>query len=181
MDADSELFAGVVRRDREAFGSFYDRWASILFGVCLRILEDAAEAEEVLQEVFLQVWTDAARYDARRVSIRTWLFTIARSRALDRRRSRNGSGRRVAAGERLPEPPGTADSGAGSPLRQHVSRRMGRLTVKERTVLVLAWFEGLTQEEVASRLGEPLGTIKGRARAGLAKLQSLLAGETTDA
>ena len=180
MDADSELFARVVQRDREAFGQFYDRWASILFSVCVRILSDTAEAEDVLQEIFVQIWKDAARYDPRRASLKTWLFTIARSRALDRWRSRKASEGRVLAVEPLPEPAASADPAAANLLRQHVTRQMGRLSVKERTVLTLAYFEGLTQEEIAVRLGEPLGTIKSRARTGLARLHSLLAGEKAD-
>jgi RNA polymerase sigma-70 factor (ECF subfamily) len=181
MDADAELFGRILRRDREAFSAFYDRWAPVLFSFCVRILRDAGDAEEVLQDVFVQVWKDAHRFDAARGSIKTWLFTIARSRALDRWRSRRSAEQRVASVEELPELPAPGgDAGAQSHLSRLVARQMERLSAKERTVLTLAYFEGLTQEEIAERIGEPLGTVKSRARSGLARLHSLFLGEKAD-
>ncbi|HUM01528.1 MAG TPA: sigma-70 family RNA polymerase sigma factor [Thermoanaerobaculia bacterium] len=180
MVGDSELFGRVVQRDREAFAEFYDRWADVLFPVCVRILRDATEAEDVLQDIFVQVWREAGRYDPARAPLKSWLFSIARSRSLDRWRSRKAAGARIVAAEPLPEPGDSGAAAESSLLRQDVIRTLGRLSVKERTVLVLAYFEGLTQTEIAAHLGEPLGTVKSRARAGLAKLQSLFSGERTD-
>jgi RNA polymerase sigma-70 factor (ECF subfamily) len=180
MSADSELFARIVRRDREAFAAFYDRWAPVLFPVCTRILADDAEAEDVLQAVFVQVWKDAGRYDPNRESLKTWIFSIARSRALDRRRRRNAAGSHDAASDPLPGPWAATDTAGGSLLRQDAIRQMGRLSVKERAVLEFAYFEGLTAGEIAARFGEPPGTVKGRARASLAKLHALLSGEQAD-
>jgi RNA polymerase sigma-70 factor, ECF subfamily len=181
MDTDAELFGRILKRDREAFAAFYDRWAPVLFGFCARILRDAGDAEEVLQDVFVQVWKDAHRFDAARGSIKTWLFTIARSRALDRWRSRRSVEQGFASAGELPELPAPAgDPAAQSELSRLVSRQMGRLSAKERTVLTLAYFEGLTQEEIAGRIGEPLGTVKSRARTGLAKLHALFHSEKPD-
>ena len=86
MLVDAELLSAVAGGDSDAFSRFYDRHASVLFGLCVRILRDAREAEDVLQEVFLQVWREARKFDPGRASVRTWLFTLARSRALDRLR-----------------------------------------------------------------------------------------------
>ncbi len=181
MDTDAELFGRILKRDREAFSAFYDRWAPVLFSFCVRIVRDAGDAEEVLQDVFVQVWKDAHRFDAARGSIKTWLFTIARSRALDRWRSRRSAEQRVASAEELPELPAPGgDAAAQSHLSRIVARQMERLSAKERTVLTLAYFEGLTQEEIAERIGEPLGTVKSRARSGLARLHSLFLGEKAD-
>ena len=181
MEADSELLGRVVRRDKEAFSLLYDRWAPVLFNFCVRILRDVGDAEEVLQDVFVQVWKDAHRFDPARGSAKTWLFTIARSRALDRWRSRKSVDKRVDAEVPLVEVP-AAKSGSGerSLLSQLVARQMGRLQAKEKAVLSLAYFEGLTQEEIASRLDEPLGTIRGRARSGLARLHALFGGDKVD-
>jgi RNA polymerase sigma-70 factor (ECF subfamily) len=181
MDTDAELLGRILKRDREAFAALYDRWAPVLFSFSVRVLRDAGDAEEVVQDVFVQVWKDAHRFDAARGSIKTWLFTITRSRALDRWRSRRTAEQRLASAEELPEleaPDG--DPAAQSQLSRLVARQMGRLSAKERTVLTLAYFEGLTQEEIAERIGEPLGTVKGRARSGLAKLHSLFLGEKAD-
>ena len=181
MEADSELLGRIVRRDKEAFSLLYDRWAPVLFNFCVRILRDVGDAEEVLQDVFVQVWKDAHRFDPARGSAKTWLFTIARSRALDRWRSRKSVDKRVDAEVPLVEVP-AAKSGSGerSLLSQLVARQMGRLPAKEKAVLSLAYFEGLTQEEIASRLDEPLGTVKGRARSGLARLHALFGGDRVD-
>ena len=181
MEADSELLGRVVRRDKDAFSLLYDRWAPVLYNFCVRILRDVGDAEEVLQDVFVQVWKDAHRFEPARVSAKTWLFTIARSRALDRWRSRKSVDKRVDAEVPLVEVP-AAKSGSGerSLLSQLVARQMGRLPAKEKAVLSLAYFEGLTQEEIASRLDEPLGTIRWRARSGLARLHALFGGDKVD-
>ena len=181
MTADSELFSRIVSGDRDAFGLLYDRYAPILFSFCVRILRDGRDAEDVLQEVFVQVWRDARRFDPDRASLKTWLFTIARSRALDRYRSRRSQDQKLAS-----EPADVLDAGSGedvaqaSLLKQYVARCLSKLSENERKVLTLAYYDGYTQEEIAALLKEPLGTVKSRARSGLARLQAFVLGEKSD-
>jgi len=175
--ADPELFARIAEGDREAFGLFYDRYAPVLFGFCARILKDARDAEDVLQETFVQVWRDAGRFDPTRASAKTWLFTIARSRALDRWRSRRSVERRLSAtpDESL-DRAGAGDGGQDAAAqRDYVSRCLEKLSENEQAVLRLAYFDGYTQEEIAARLNEPLGTVKSRTRSGLTKLRAIAA------
>ena len=178
MDAASaDLLARIVAGDREAFGAFYDLHAPVLFGFCVRILKDARDAEDVLQETFVQAWREARRFDAARASVRSWLFTIARSRALDRWRSRRSFEKRVSAAD-VSDLEGAApapDPAEAAHLRDFVARALARLNENEQAVLRLAYFEGLTQEEIAARLKEPLGTVKSRTRSGLAKLRAIAA------
>jgi len=178
--SDAELIRLISRRDHEAVAALYDRFAPVLFGLCIRILRDARDAEDVLQEVFIQVFRDAARYEPERASPKTWLFTIARSRALDRLRSLRASGRHVADGAEMEDQPPAASSALPEEhlvLTRHVETQLARLSEKERLVLRLAYFDGYTQEEIAVRLGEPLGTIKSRTRGALTKLRGFLGRE----
>ncbi len=176
--ADPELFARIAEGDRDAFGLFYDRYAPVLFAFCVRILKDARDAEDVLQEAFIQAWRDARRFDATRASVKTWLFTIARSRALDRWRSRHSIEQRFsAAPDESLDRAGDGDGGQGAAaVRDYVSRCLEKLSESEQAVLRLAYFDGYTQEEIAARLNEPLGTVKSRTRSGLTKLRAI-AGE----
>jgi len=176
VTSDAELIRLIAQRDPEAVALLYDRFAPVLFGLSLRILRDTRDAEDVLQEVFIQVFRDAPRYEPDRASPRTWLFTIARSRALDRLRSLRAAGRHVAAGE---EPEAAAAAAAAVPqehvlLARHVETQLAKLSEKERAVLRLAYFDGYTQEEIAEKLAEPLGTVKSRTRAALTKLRAFL-------
>jgi len=181
MVPDVDLLDRIVGRDREAFSLFYDRHAPVVLGLCSRILRDSRDAEEVLQEVFLKVWNDAARFDARRASVKTWLFTIARSRSLDRWRSRKSDEKRMTGeGDSFAEAAGE-DPEPASLRKQYVERHLQSLSPKERELIFMAYYEGLTQEEIAARLEEPLGTIKSRVRAALQKLRSSFAGEAARA
>ena len=178
MDAASDdLFARIVAGDREAFAAFYDLHAPVLFGFCVRILKDARDAEDVLQETFVQAWRDARRFDAARASVRSWLFTIARSRALDRWRSRRSFETRVSATDtaQLEGATDSRDPAAAADAKEFVGRALAQLNENEQAVLRLAYFEGCTQEEIAVRLNEPLGTVKSRTRSGLAKLRAIAA------
>jgi RNA polymerase sigma-70 factor (ECF subfamily) len=174
--ADSELFERIVAGDRDAFGLFYDRHAPVLFGFCVRILKDARDAEDVLQETFVQVWRDAGRFDPARASVKTWLFTIARSRALDRWRSRRSVEHRFPAA--VSESHDRAGDGGqeAAAMRDYVGRCLEKLSENEQAVLRLAYFDGYTQEEIAARLNEPLGTVKSRTRSGLTKLKAIAEG-----
>jgi len=174
----------VVRRlaggDAEAISALYDRYAPTLLAVARRILGAAGEAEEVLQETFLQAWNQADRYNPERSSVSTWLILIARSRALDRFRSRDARGRAAAAA--AAEPPREAsgrqeESVFHAERRQRVREVLNQLPSEQREVLELAFFEGLSQTEIAMRTGAPLGTVKTRALLGMKKLRQALRNE----
>jgi RNA polymerase sigma-70 factor, ECF subfamily len=179
---DLELIQRIRQRDRQAFDLFYDRYAQIIFSLCVRILKDTGEAEDVLQEIFVQIWREAERFDAARASVKTWIFTIARSRSLDRYRSRKTAHQRFedAAAEDLQQISSKEDLQSTSVVQQYVAAAMQQLTKEQRTVLELCYYRGLTQEEISNLLGEPLGTIKSRIRAALMKLRSAFAGERSN-
>ena len=180
---DSELLAGIIKRERRPFDAFYERYAQIIFNLCVRILKDEAEAQDVLQEIFVQIWRDASRFDASRASVKTWLFTIARSRSLDRYRSRKAVRNRLEdqnTGE-IQQIPGKEDLQGMSMMQQYVRKALAQLTEEQRIVLELSYYEGLTQDEIAARLNEPLGTVKSRIRSALMKLRALYSGEDTNA
>jgi len=174
--ADDDLLRAVSRGDESALAALYDRYRLILFGLILRILHDRQEAEDVLQEAFLQVWRRANDFDPVRGRAFTWLVTIARSRALDRLRSLGSRSRFVEADEQVAndEVIDTAYDLVKAEEGEIVRRALGQLPDEQRRTLLLAYFEGLTQAEIAERLGDPLGTVKTRMRSGLIKLRELL-------
>lgn len=163
-----DLLRRIEAGDRAALADLYDQHAPLVNSLCLRILRDRAEAEEVLQEVFLQAWRQAGRYDPARGSVTSWLAVIARSRALDRLRRR--AARREAPEAAIPvevEVPRTAEAIA-------VRDALQALPPSQRRALELAYYEGLTQVEIAERTGEPLGTVKTRMRTALLRLREAL-------
>jgi RNA polymerase sigma-70 factor, ECF subfamily len=178
---DVALVRLVVDRRPEALSALYDRYAPALLAVARRILGSPADAEEVLQEVFLHVWNHAGRYDAGRSSVSTWLILIARSRAIDRLRARKVV-------ERTHE-----TSAQGNPVehaspegvenvflqerRERVRGEMAKLPGEQRQVLEMAFYEGLSQSEIAARAGLPLGTVKTRTLLAMKKLRSALRDE----
>jgi len=175
------LIARIGKGDREAFSRFYDALASPAFGLIRRVVRDPGVAEEVLQVVFWEVWRDASKYDPSRGSPEAWLLMRAKSRAIDRLRSIRRRGQTFVAAvdesvarvpEVGPDRPGVALEGRGQ-----VERGLTQLPAAQREVIELAFFAGLTQSEIATRLGEPLGTVKTRARLGLERLRGLLGGE----
>ena len=171
-----ELLQAIARGDEQALASLYDRYRLILFSLVLRILHSREEAEDVLQELFLQVWKRATDFDESRGRPFTWLVTLARSRAIDRLRSLNS--RERAATESAHAVPDSwadaVDDAIKSEQGEIVRRALGELPEEQRRALLLAYFEGLTQTEIAARLGSPLGTVKTRMRAGMIKLRELL-------
>jgi RNA polymerase sigma-70 factor, ECF subfamily len=180
---DGELLSAIARGDRQAFRALYQRYASILLGLLSRILGDRGEAEDVLQEVFLQIWKKAGDFDERRGRALHWLATIARNRALDRR-STIESRRRLA-------PAAVPDTAHQQPLdpvdaanvaeeARHLHRALAQIPEAQRQVLLLAYFDGLSQTEIAERVGLPLGTVKSHARIGLTRLRDFLAASWAD-
>ena len=174
--SDTELLHAVARGDESALAALYDRYDSILLGLLLRILHSRVEAEDVLQEVFLQIWQRAANFDESRGRGFTWMVTLARSRAIDRLRSLQSRQRADDTAMRdAPEASGDAsDDAYHAEQREIVRAALAEIPEEQRRALLLAYFEGLTQSEIAARLGQPLGTVKTRMRSGMLKLRELL-------
>lgn len=174
--SDEELVHAIVRGDEHAFATLFDRYNSTLLGFLLRILNSKAEAEDVLQEVFVQVWQHAPDYNETRGRVFTWLVTIARSRALDRLRAL-GSRERTATRafyERTDNVSDGISDAIKSEQREMVRRALDEIPEAHRHTLLLAYFEGLSQSEIAARIGKPIGTVKTRTRDGIRKLHKLL-------
>lgn len=177
--SDVSLLHAVARSDEAALSFLYARYRLILFGLLLRILSSREEAEDILQEVFVQVWRRAADFDELRGRPFTWLVTLARSRAIDRLRLLRARDR-LATAAALDAPEETSDAvldAFRAEQREIVSEALSQLPEEQRRALVLAYFEGLTQTEIAARLGSPLGTVKTRMRSGMIKLRELLSGK----
>lgn len=174
--SDNELLKAIARGDESALADCYDRYRLILFSLILRILHDRHEAEDVLQEAFLQVWRRAKDFDESRGRAFTWLVTIARSRALDRLRASTSRARIATEAEQEPreEVGDAAKDALKSEESAMVRQALAALPDEQRRTLFMAYFEGLTQTEIAARLGDPLGTVKTRMRTGLMKLRELL-------
>ena len=180
--SDEALVARVAGRDPEALSCLYDRYRAVVFSLALRILRDRAEAEEVLTDVFFQAWRSAPGFDPLRGSVSSWLMNLGRSRAIDRLRARS---RRAAGMTALTreESARAAASSIGGPERDvcvmEKRRRIGRaldgLSPQQRDAVELAYYSGLSHSEIASRLGEPLGTVKTRIRQALLALRDSLA------
>jgi RNA polymerase sigma-70 factor (ECF subfamily) len=175
---DADLLRRVADGDSAAFAAIYDRHSKILFGVLLRILRSRTDAEDILQETFIQIWQRASSFDPARGQALSWLVLLARSRALDRLRSR-GTRARVTQ-EMAVEPGGSASEPTPAPAPNedaHIVRRaLSEISEPQREALQLAYFEGLSQAEIAERLGKPLGTVKTHTRLGLIHLRALLRG-----
>ena len=175
--ADRRLVDRVIGGDAEALRSIYDRCSARAFGIAQQILRARPDAEEILQETFLEVWKRAREFDPARGSVEGWVVTIARSRSIDRLRARG------AARTRESDPSSSMSQAAPPPLeaaerreaRERVGAALNALPVEQREVLELAYFEGLSQSEIAARLAQPLGTVKTRVRLGMEKLAGLLA------
>jgi len=181
VDSTSVLLPAVARGDLAAFEALYDRYSGTLYALLLRILANADDAQEVLQESFVKVWTNANMFDAVRGSEVAWLISISRSKGIDRLRSRrirsdreNDAGREISIHSSFVEKTTGADNAILSQERTAVRTALADLPDAQRIALELAYFEGLSQSEIAARLNEPLGTIKTRMQLGMKKLRERL-------
>jgi len=178
-DSQVQLLQRIATQDREALAEFYDQTAGVIYSTVLRMLGDAPEAEEVVQDVFLQVWTKAVSYDASLGKPFHWALGIARNRSIDRLRSRQRRQKvfqdtpdevvaaTVAADLDSPNALGRDEAGV-------VQAAVKRLPFDQRQAIELAFFGGLTHVEIAEQIGEPLGTVKARIRRGMMKLRESL-------
>ena len=172
-----DLLGRIARGDGPAFELLYDRVANSVFGVVRRVLRDPAQSEEVTQEVLVEVWRTATRFDADRGSASTWIHTMAHRRAIDRVRASQASqdrDQRVAARDHTPPYDEVADAVETRLEQEQVRRCLQTLTDLQRESVTLAYYGGYTYREVAELLDAPLGTVKTRLRDGLIRLRDCL-------
>ncbi len=173
MTSDHALVATVRSGDQGAMTALYDRYSSIVYSVALRVLQDTGAAEDVLQDIFMQLWRNPAAFDASRGNMAAWLAVIARHRAIDalrRRRPENDIADVIVSVE-----PDLASEADRSRTMDKVRGALQTMPVPQRSALEMAYFEGLTHTEISEKTGEPLGTIKTRIRTGLLSLRKVLA------
>jgi len=180
---DGELLHRVSLRDQEAFAALYDRYATVLYSLCLAIVKKQEEAEDVLQECFLQMWEKASAFNSAKGSAYTWLATLTRHRAIDRLRSKHFRKDR----QKQPDVDfdRMADPSALTPLENTsiaeragiVKKAFATLPPVQQKVVEMAYFQGYTQSEIAGKLQVPLGTVKTRIREAVKKLQRILQGQ----
>lgn len=182
VSPDAALVGRVLRRDVSAFEELYQRHSRAVYALVLRILQQAGTAEEVMQDVFLRVWRNAAQYDPARGPFVPWLFTLSRNRALDTLRLKSEKQRRrEEQSEDLPAltaMPAFEAEIDGARRAQRVRSLMAELNPRQKQAIELAYFEGLSHSEIAERLKEPLGTVKSWIRNGLLRLKQGLQGTT---
>jgi RNA polymerase sigma-70 factor (ECF subfamily) len=179
-DVDQTLVRAVAEGSAEALGTLYDRHAGAVYGLARRILTRQEDAEEVVQDVFAQVWRDAPRYDPSRATVAGWIMVLARTRAIDRLRSRRARPDQQDAVEPAQAPPLVA--GGQDPEHAVISKEASSkvraafeaLPESLRTLVELAYFQGLTHSEIAGQTGVPLGTVKTRLRTAVASLRLVL-------
>jgi RNA polymerase sigma-70 factor (ECF subfamily) len=176
--ADIDLLARMRRADETALAALYDRYAGLVITVALRVVGDREVAEEILQDTFLRCWNGVETYQPARGHVAGWLMGIARNRAIDVLRSRQHRARQR---ERTalpdaddPHQPGNPDESEAVVLRHTVTSALATLPLNQRQVIELAYYGGLSQTEIAQRLGEPLGTVKSRTRTAMDRLRVLL-------
>jgi RNA polymerase sigma-70 factor (ECF subfamily) len=178
-EEDRQAMSRLAAGDRSVIGSLYDRHARAVFSLAVRVLGNGADAEEIVQDVFSQVWSQAARFDAARGTFAAWVLMMTRSRAIDRLRARRAGAAALAAdpvGEAADPIPTQEESVIAREDADRVRGALQDLNLSQRTAIELAYYEGLSQSEIAERLQEPLGTVKTRIRSGLLKLRAALQG-----
>ena len=171
------LIQEIAAQNREAFSQFYDRYSRLVYSLSLRMLRAQSDAEDLLQEVFMQVWRQAANYSRERGAPEAWLINIARSRAIDKLRAI----RRMEKSFVLTDDPANAESddnvelsAANWETKLTMNSALADLPDAQRRVLELAYFDDLSQTEIAAKLKQPLGTVKTRMRAGIQRLREML-------
>jgi len=177
--ADAALFAGLRSRDPQALAQLYDRYASLVHGLVLRIVRNPHDAEEVTQDVFLYAWQRGTQFDAQRGNLAAWLLVLARSRAIDRVRARRSRERSTEAATQAAAfvpaaPPDPVSATLDAERRSRIERALDGLPEAQRQAVQIAFFEGLSHTEVAERLNTPLGTVKTRIRQGMLRLRDAL-------
>jgi len=175
---DSALIERMMAGDEAALSTLYDRYSTMLFGMLMRILRDQQAAEEVLQDMFLQLWRNAAQFDAKRGSLPAWLMVIGRNRAISRLRGRRDRevleeeegdyANTFASGQNI------EDEAVRAELARNISAALEQLPAEQKQAVELAYFEGMTQSEIANRTGTPLGTVKTRVRTAMQTLRQIL-------
>lgn len=175
-----DVFHRVQQGDQAAFAAFYDMLSARVFGAVSRVLRDPAMSEEVAQEVFVELWRTAARFDSERGNVTAWAVTIARRRAIDRVRREQSQRDRI---NNFGEQPVVVDDGPADEvvMSMEVTRvraAVSTLPEDQREVINLSFLKGMAHTDIAEQLGLPLGTVKGRARGGLKRLRGLLGGES---
>ncbi len=172
---DAQLIMRVACSDEHALRLLYERHAGRMYAITCRLLGNREEAEEIVQESFLDLWNRAATFEPGAGSAAGWIFTIARNRAVDRLRARATRRRTLeAVKDEVPPPTVTPERQTESmEARKAVARALAALSPEQRTVIEMAYFDGLSQSEIATRTGSPIGTVKGRTRAALEKLATL--------
>ncbi len=172
----SRLIGQAASGDRQAFQDIYNLTSAKLFGVCLRILNDRQAAEDALQDAYVKIWRNAGRFDGQRASPITWLATIARNTAIDRKRS---SGNRVMVSDDAIKEMASADRSALENLEAQegayiLNKCLDSLEARQRNVIRTAFFEGHSYNELAQKLNKPLGTVKSWVRRGLKRLKDCM-------
>lgn len=177
---DREMLAQIVTGDQYAFGQLYDRLSGPLYSLALRLLGDSGEAQDALQEVFVQIWRRAASYDPEQSSVFSWAVLMTRSRVIDRLRRRDRRLRVIVASadddqsnvaSTASQEESAADTAGRNEEAMRARSSLRRLPAEQRQAIELAFFNDLTHQEIATQLGQPLGTIKARIRRGLLKLK----------
>ena len=181
LDKDIELLRCISEGDRYAFSCFYDNYSRLLFSIAFRILNDQKEAEDVLQEVFLQIWDKAGSYKPELGKPSSWAVTLTRNKAIDYIRAGQRRSRllELASTELLVRQPGAAAANESVRSRdgtELITSAVSELPEDQRRAIEMAFFTGLTQHEISETLQEPLGTIKARIRRGMMKLRGRLEG-----
>jgi RNA polymerase sigma-70 factor, ECF subfamily len=174
-----DLLRRIAQRDEAAFAALYDRFSPILYGVAVRMMTDAGEAEDVLQEGMTYIWQKAAVFDSRRSSVFAWVTMIVRNKAIDKLRvRRRGERIRERVTDFLDRNAIQDDMSALEPQyreqRARVRSALSEISSDQRQALELSFFSDLTHEEIAAQLGAPLGTIKARIRRGLLRLREVV-------
>lgn len=174
---DRELIGRMASKDANALDAFYARYNRVAFGLVLRIVGNRADAEDVLMEVFWQVWQQSGRYDSSRGKPIAWLLTIARTRAIDSVRSTSRQQTKtheIEAQTDLPRSSSEPDSFVVAGARRAVQDALQTLSEQQKIPLEMAYFQGMSHTEIAAALGQPLGTVKDRIRTGMAHLRKRL-------